>query len=124
MPCKLKTFRHRETCSESNDIRKSKHPCIVEADESARKGLERNLSEDREDHIAGEGFKSLSHYNLVHDFTPMLQAMKIPDAKTAVNKEWKKLEKVAALVNDQSKEQNEGHPGSTKRSNNSPFLLR
>ena len=31
---------------------------------------------------------SLSHYNLVHKFIPMPEAMKIPDAKAAVEKEW------------------------------------
>ena len=34
--------------------------------------------------------------NLVHKFTPMLQAMKIPAAKAAVDKEWEKLEKISA----------------------------
>ena len=36
------------------------------------------------------------HYNLVSKFIPMLQAMKIPDAKAAVDKEWEKLEKLPA----------------------------
>ena len=35
-------------------------------------------------------------YNLVQKFIPVLQAMKIPDAKAAVDKEWKKLETIAA----------------------------
>ena len=39
---------------------------------------------------------SLQHYNLVHKFTPMPQAMKIPAAKAAVDNEWKKLEKTPA----------------------------
>ena len=34
-----------------------------------------------EDHIAGKGDNSLQHYNLVHKFIPMPQAMKIPAAK-------------------------------------------
>ena len=34
----------------------------------------------------------MTHYNLVHKFIPMPQAMKIPDAKAAVDKEWKKFE--------------------------------
>ena len=42
---------------------------------------------DHEDRIAGKGSNSSSHYNLVHKFIPMLQAMKIPDAKAAVDKE-------------------------------------
>ena len=44
-----------------------------------------------EDHIAGKGSHSLQHFFLVHKFIPMLQAMKIPDGKAAVNKEWENL---------------------------------
>ena len=36
------------------------------------------------------------HYNLVHKFIPMPQAMKIPAAKAAVDKEWEKLDKISA----------------------------
>ena len=39
---------------------------------------------------------SLQHNNLVHKLTPMPQAMKIPEAKAAVDKEWEKLEKISA----------------------------
>ena len=35
-----------------------------------------------EDRIAGKGFTSTIHYNSVHKFIPMPQAMKIPDAKS------------------------------------------
>ena len=49
-----------------------------------------------EDHIAGKGENSLQHKNLVHKFIPMPQAMKIPAAKEAVDKEWEKLEKISA----------------------------
>ena len=49
-----------------------------------------------EDHIAGKGESSLQHYNLVHKFIPMPQAMKIPAAKAAVDKEWEKLKKISA----------------------------
>ena len=45
---------------------------------------------NHEDHIARKGENSLQHYNLVHNFIPMPQAMKIPAAKTAVDKEWEK----------------------------------
>ena len=51
---------------------------------------------NQEDHIAGKGENSLQHYNLVHKFNPMPQAMKIPAAKAAVDKEWAKLEKISA----------------------------
>ena len=39
----------------------------------------------------------MSHYNLAHKFIPMPQAMKIPDAKAAVDKEWKELETIPAM---------------------------
>ena len=49
-----------------------------------------------EDHIAGKGDNSLQHYNLVQKLIPMPQAMKIPEAKTAVDKEWEKLDKISS----------------------------
>ena len=44
---------------------------------------------------------------MVHKFIPMPQAMKIPDAKAAVYKEWKKLEIIPAwdLENVKSKKE-------------------
>ena len=38
----------------------------------------------------------MTHYNLVHKFIPMPQAMKIPEAKAAMDKEWEKPEKIPA----------------------------
>ena len=55
-----------------------------------------SIPHHHEDHIAGKGENSLQHYNLVHKFIPMPQAMKIPAAKAVVNKEWEKLEKFSA----------------------------
>ena len=37
-----------------------------------------------------------STIKLVHKFVPMLQAMKIPAAEAAVDKEWEKLQKIPA----------------------------
>ena len=54
--------------------------------------MERSPPKNHEDHIAGRGYTSMTHYNLVHNFILLPQAMKIPDAKAAVDKEWKKLE--------------------------------
>ena len=84
-----------ETRSKTNDF-KSKFAYILEASESARLRMEESLPNYHEDHIAGRGDKSLQHYNLVHKYIPMLQAMKIPAAKAAVDKEWEKLEKISA----------------------------
>ena len=44
-----------------------------------------SLPKHHEDHIAGKGYNSLLHYNLVHKFIPMPQAKKSPAAKAAVD---------------------------------------
>ena len=43
-----------------------------------------------------ETINSPQHFNLVHKFIPMPQAMKIPAAKAAVDKEWRKMENISA----------------------------
>ena len=68
----------------------------MEAGESTRLRMGNSIPHHHEDHIAGKGENSLQHYNLVHKFIPMPQAMKIPAAKAAVDKEWEKLEKISA----------------------------
>ena len=55
-----------------------------------------SIPHHHEDHVAGKGENSLQHYNLVHQFIPMPQAVKILAAKAAVDKEWEKLEKISA----------------------------
>ena len=92
VPCKI-----MKNCgsSGSNKI-KTKLACILEADESTRMRIGNSIPHHHEDHIAGKGENSLQHYNLVHKFIPMPQAMKIPVAKAAVDKEWEKLEKISA----------------------------
>ena len=79
MPCKIK-----KNCGNgaSNKI-KTKLACILEADESTRMRLGNSIPHHHEDNIAGKGENSLQHYNLVHKFIPMLQAMKIPAAKSS-----------------------------------------
>ena len=96
MPCKTsKTCKHGVTRGKTNEI-KSKLACVLEASESTRLRMEESLPNDHEDHNAGKGDKSVQHYNLVHKIIPMPQAMKIPAAKAAVDKEWEKLEKIPA----------------------------
>ena len=65
----------------------------------------------------------MNHYNLVHKFIPMPQAIKIPDAKAAVDKAWKKLEKIPAWKFGTSLKQERGHPGGTKRQKKSPLCF-
>ena len=76
---------------------KTKHACILEAHESTRQRLDSSIPKDHEDHIADKGFNSMTHYNAwFASLFSMPQAMKMPDAKAAVDKEWKKLETVPA----------------------------
>ena len=96
MPCMMsKKSQNWATGGKSNEI-KSTFACILEAGESTRMCMEESPPKYREDHIAGKGDNSLQHYNLVHKFILMPQAMKIPAAKAAVDKEWEKLEKIPA----------------------------
>ena len=96
VPCKTsKQCKHGETRGKPNEI-KSKLVCIFEASESTRLRMEESLPNHHEDHTARKGYKSLQHYILVHKFILLLQAMKIPAAKAAVDKEWEKLEKIPA----------------------------
>ena len=59
---------------------------MVESHKSTRQRPESLRSEIHEDRIAGKGFTSMTHHNLVHKFIPMPQAMTIPYAKVAVDK--------------------------------------
>ena len=101
MPCKT-----MKNCGSgaSNKI-KTRLACILEADESTIMRMGNSIPHHHEDHIAGKGENSLQHYNLVHKFIPMPQAMKIPAAKAAVDKELENLEKFSAwnLTKDRSK---------------------
>ena len=60
--------------------------CRSSRDESMRIRMEGAPHKNHEDHTAGKGMKSLSLYILVHKFILMPQAIKIPDAKAAVEK--------------------------------------
>ena len=96
MLCKTcKKSKHRETRGKTNDF-KSKFACLLEASESTRMRMEESLPNFHEEHIAGRGDNSLQHYTVVLKFIPMLQAMKIPAAKAAVDKEWEKHAKIPA----------------------------
>ena len=103
MPCKI-----MKNCgSGGSDKNKTKLACILEANESTRMRMGSSIPQNHEHHIAGKGENSLQHYNLVHKFISMPQAMKIPAAKAAVDKEWEKLEKISAwnLTKVRSKKQ-------------------
>ena len=97
--CKLKTmkrpFKQREIDSESkgsNKIQKTKHACIAEAHESTRQRLE-PTQKIMKITLRRKGSIRLITTNLVHKFVLKRQAMKIPDAKAAVDTEWKEARK-------------------------------
>ena len=73
-------------------------PCKImkKCGESTRMRMGNSIPHNHQDHVAGKGENSLQHYNLVHKFIPMPQAMRIPAAKAAVDKECEKLEKISA----------------------------
>ena len=75
---------------------KTRFSCITEAHESTRQRKESATKRVHEEHIVGKGQNSVLHYNFLHKVIPMPQAMKIPDAKAAVDKEWRKLETILA----------------------------
>ena len=103
MPCKSV----KNCGSGASNKTKPKIACILEASGSTKLRMGNSEPSNHEDHIAGKGENSLQHYNLVHKFIPMPQAMKIPAAKAAVDKEWEKLEKISAwnLTKVKSKKQ-------------------
>ena len=76
--------------------RKTKYACLVDADESTRPRLEGAGHTLHQDHTTEKGMNSMNPYGLIHKFIQMPQAMKIPDAKAAVVKEWEKAEKIPA----------------------------
>ena len=61
-------------------------------------GNERNLPRPKimKTTLLAKDFTSTSHNDLAHKFTPWPQAMAIPDAKAAVDKEWKTLQTIPA----------------------------
>ena len=93
MPCKI--LQNNKNCGSgaSNKV-KTKLACILEANESTRTRMEESLPKYDEDHIAGKGYNSLQHYNLVHKFIPIPQAIKSPQQKqrwTRNGKNWRKF---------------------------------
>ena len=114
MSCTGEVSPVQETCGESD-----KRACNVEAHESTKR-LERTLSKDHGDRIAGKVFNSLSHKYLVKKFIPMPQALQNPDAEAAVDREWEELEKLPVWHMTIVNSKKGCLSGSTKRAKNSP----
>ena len=95
MPCKIQIKSSGET-HRNFGKRKTKHACVVDADEYTRPRLEGAGHKHHQDHITAKGMNSFTHHSLGHKFIPIPQAFKIPDAKVAVKKECEKQEKIPA----------------------------
>ena len=123
MPCKTsKKSKHGETRGNTNDF-KSKFARMLEASEYTRLRMEESLPHYHEDRIAGNWDNSLQHYNRVHKLIPMPQAMKIPAAQAAVDKEWEKLEKDSGVGPDKSQKWIRGDRWSKDEGRKSSFCL-
>ena len=86
-PCKI-----MKNCGSgvSNKIQ-TKLACILEVNESTRMRMGNLIPHHHEDHIAGKGENSLQHYNLVHEFVPMLQAMENSGSKSSSGQGMEKI---------------------------------
>ena len=73
--------RQEEILCSRHHKSKTVHTCKCEAHESTRKRKPQTQSKEHEDRTAEKEFHSLSHYNLVHKFIPMLQALKTLEAQ-------------------------------------------
>ena len=103
MPCKASTKgKHGATRGKSNDI-KSKLACILEANESTRMRMGYSQPHNHEGPYCRKRCEnSLQHYNLVHKFIPMPQAMKIPAAKSSSGQGMGKIGENFGVELDQS----------------------
>ena len=119
MPCKKGVSSSIHTGNRC--FKNRKKPRHLEAHESTRQRVESVTKRMHEEHVAGKGHHSVLHYNLVHKFIPMPQAMKIPDAKAAVDKELKKLETIPAWDVEKIKSKKEGKKKAEKNNNKVHF---
>ena len=69
-------------------------------------GKEKSFLQKQEDHIAEKGYNPLSHYKVVHKRIPMPQAMKIPDAEAAVDKNVGQIGNFASMARIKSQKVN------------------
>ena len=87
MTCKIPI----KSCGETHRSivkRKTKYACVVDADESTRPRLEGAGHKLHQDHITAKRMNPITHYSLVHKFSPVPQALKKKDAKTAVERKF------------------------------------
>ena len=124
------TFRWKQPCFARSEEVSTGNPegllafariyaCIVEADESARMRMEGSLYKDHEDHTAGKGIKSLNHYNPLHNFIPIPQAMKMPEAKSSSGERMETTRSNTSVAANESQKHERCNRTSKERRQNS-----
>ena len=103
MPCKI-PIKSSGGTHRNIGKRKTKYACVVDADESTRPRPEGAGHKSHLDHITAKGMNSITHYSLVHKFIPTPQALKIPDAKAAVEKNGKTGEDPGMAADESQKQ--------------------
>ena len=104
MPCKTPVTCRGETCR-SIGKSKTKYACAVDVNKSMRIRLEGVPPRYHEDHIAAKGINSLSHYNLVHKFIPMPQALKKTGCKGSSGEMGNTGENTGMAVDESQKQE-------------------
>ena len=106
MPCKKENHLADTPSTElvrsldaSQLVPKTKYGCRVESHEYTRQRAEPSLPKRN---------TSMTQYKSVHKFVLLPQAKNIPDAKLAVDKEWKKLETSPVWQLDKVRSKKEG----------------
>ena len=120
-PCKIFKQHGQTRCTQHNS-RTSRFACTVDVHKSTRTRIGATQPRDHEDLFAEKAFNLLCYCTLVHALIPILQAMKkIPDATAAVDKKWKKPEKLLAWQVTKVFGRKRGHPQGTKRGRDHSF---
>ena len=127
MPCTKGTMRHcspqeteAESC-ESNKIPKAKHACIAESHESKRQRLESSQPKDDEDHIAGKGYNSMTHLNLVSQVFSFASSDENSGCESSIGEGMEEIWDDSSLGVEEGQKQEGGHSGSTQRQKESPL---
>ena len=94
---------------------KTKHACIVDTHESTRQRLESSAPKDHEDHIAGKGYYSMTHYNLVHKFIPIFSSDENSGCESSSEQGMEEARNDSSVAVGESQKQERRYSGSTKR---------
>ena len=110
--CTTKVVAEHEIAS--HKISKTIYGCTVEPHESTRQRVESSLLTKHEDRIAGKGFTSMTHYNLVDTFS-YASSNEDSGCKSCIGQGMEKARDNPSMATGESPEQEGGYSRSTKR---------